>query len=255
MAVYFISDAHFGAPYSDTDEHRVKLFSRFIDLIGEDADYLYIIGDLYDFWFEYRDGFPNPFPEVTSRLKELGDRGAEVIFIGGNHDWWAGKTFKQATGARIEKKDIEVTHYGKRIFIGHGDGIPKDDWAYRILRKILRNPVNIWLFSRLSAEMGMKLARLVSSRSHALGQYRQWKFLGEYKEYAQKRIDDGFDIVILGHTHIPQEVELKGGHYFNSGNWIRDFTYVKLDESGFYLNTFKNGDVEKFDFDKMKKPE
>ncbi|MCP4634658.1 MAG: UDP-2,3-diacylglucosamine diphosphatase [candidate division Zixibacteria bacterium] len=255
MAVYLISDSHFGAPWSQNEPHGLRLFSDFINSIKSDAEYLYIIGDLFDFWFEYHDGFPNRYPDITGKLKELSSSGTKVILIGGNHDWWAGRTFIQLTDAVVEKGDLKITHHGKKIFIGHGDGIAKADWGYRLMRKILRNRLNIWLFSKLSYSLGLKLAKLVSSGSRAVGENRQWKFLEDYEEYAQKLINRGFHAVFIGHTHIPQYKKLENGIYINTGDWINNYTYAVLNEDSIRLMTFANGIQEDFDPSKLSPPE
>lgn len=254
MAIYFVSDFHCGAPWIADPEKQTRLFSGFADSIKPTAEYLYIIGDLFDFWFEYRDGFPDRHPVITAKLKELSGAGTKIVFIGGNHDWWAGRTFISLTGAEVAKSDIEATHYGQRLYLGHGDGIAHADWAYRILRRVLRNKINILLFSQLPYSWGLKLAQLVSSSSHAVGEGRQWQFLKDYENYASNMIDRGFDAILMGHTHIPQRKELSGGLYLNTGDWIRHFTYAKLDDNGLNLMSFANGREESFDPSKLRPP-
>ncbi len=247
MAIYFLSDFHFGADWRKDEGKRIRLFTEFLDRIKTDAEYLYILGDLFDFWFEYRNGFPNKYPEITGKLAEYSESGIKVVLVGGNHDWWAGKTFVSLTGAEVFKGDTEVIHHGKRIYLGHGDGRAKTDWQYRILRRILRNSFTIFLFRQLPYFIGIQLARLVSSGSHYANEHRQWKFLDEYEDSAKPILKQGFDAVLLGHTHIPQWVQLPEGLYINTGDWIKHFTFVKLDDEGFSMRTFKNGNIEKFD--------
>jgi UDP-2,3-diacylglucosamine hydrolase len=247
MAIYFVSDSHFGAPYNRDQARNVELFRKFIDNIRPSAEHLYILGDLFDFWFEYRDGFPDEYPEVTGKLKELSRQGIGITFIGGNHDWWAGRTFVDLTGAEVARSGIEATHYGKKIYLEHGDGIAGADRGYRLMRKILRNRLNIWLFSRLHSSLGMALARSVSFGSHSLREGRQWKFLPEYEEYASSILNGSYDSVILGHTHIPYRKDLGNGLYLNTGDWIKYHTYVRLDENGFAVMTFTHGKPQDFD--------
>jgi len=254
MAIYFVSDFHFGAPWIKDPLKQIRLFSRFIEAIQSDAEHLYIIGDLFDFWFEYRDGFPNRFPEVTSKLRDLHQQGCKITFIGGNHDWWAGKTFISLTGAEVARGDIEARHYDRRIYIGHGDGIAHAGWAYRLLRRILRNRINILLFSQLPSSIGLKLAKIVSSGSHTAAEGRQWQFFRDYEEFAGRLIRRGFDAVLIGHTHIPQRKELNGGLYLNTGDWIKYFTFVELKADVFHLKTFANGKMEPFDSDRLQPP-
>ncbi len=254
MSVYFISDFHLGAPWIKDKDNQARLFLDFLEYIAQDVEYLYILGDLFDFWFEYRDGFPNKFPEITSKLKELSDGGVKIKFLGGNHDWWVGKSFISLTGADVIKTDTEVSHYGKRIYISHGDGVAKPDWAYRLLRRILRNRVNIFLFSQLPSSIGIILAKIVSSGSRARGEGRSWSFLPYYVIFAESLVGEGFDAVIMGHTHIPQVVEFQDGVYINIGDWIRYFTYCKLDDGGFRLRSFADGTEGNFDFSKLTPP-
>ncbi len=234
-AVFFFADAHLGAHSKEKeDEKRRKLFP-FLKMVKDEGSHLYIVGDLFDFWFEYRGGYPRRDPEVLDALKEVTKSGVETTLLGGNHDWWAGESFTNLTGVKVAKTDFMAHHFGKKIFITHGDGLAKKDWGYRLLRRIFRNPINIFLYGLIPPVIGIPLAKAVSGKSREYTDNRDLSYLKDYEEFAQKMIESGYDAVVIAHTHRPILKEIGKGVYLNCGNWMYSFSYGKLDENGFSL--------------------
>ncbi len=236
-SVYFLSDAHLGAAPEQKERVKEKRLLALLDQIKKDGDRLYILGDLFEFWFEYKNVVPKEHLDILIRLKELTEEGVKVIYVAGNHDFWLGDFLSEEIGIDIHKESLSVEHQGKRIFIIHGDGLAKKDRGYRILKKILRNRTNIWLYRQLPPDIGIPLAKKVArlSRSHTS---KKEHYLEDYIDFAKEKIDQGHDAVVMGHTHHPMIRDLGNGIYLNVGDWIENFTYGKLKEGEFLLEEF-----------------
>jgi len=245
-AIYFISDAHLGAEEKEKEKIKEEKLVSFLDKIKADGEHLYILGDMFEFWFEYRHVMPKGHFKVLSQLRNLVDFGIKVSYVVGNHDFWLGDFLTEQIGIKIFKDPIEVNHQGKKIFIAHGDGLAKWDFGYRILKKILRNRVNIFLYRQIPPDIGYPLAKFVAGKSRAQADKREASYLDDYKNFAYKKIRQGFDAVILAHTHVPilenfghsSNSSPRGGIYLNIGDWFKHFTYGKLMEGKFYLEKF-----------------
>jgi len=235
-AVYFISDAHLGAEEKEKEKIKEEKLVSFLDKIKEDGEFLYILGDMFEFWFEYKNLIPKEHFTVLSKLRSLVDSGIKVDYVVGNHDFWLGNFLSNQIGVEIFKDPIEVNHQGKRIFLAHGDGLAKKDFGYRILKKILRNRVNIFLYRQLPPDVSCPLAKFVAGKSRAQADRKEASYLEDYRNFAQEKIKQGFDAVILAHTHIPTLENLSAnstdsaqrGVYLNIGDWFKHFTYGKL---------------------------
>jgi len=244
--IYFISDAHLGAEDKEREKLKEEKLLAFLDKIKEDGESLYILGDMFEFWFEYKNVIPKDHFKILSQLKNVVDSGITLSYVVGNHDFWLGDFLTEQIGIRIFKEPIEVNHQGKRIFMAHGDGLAKKDWGYRILKKILRNRVNITLYRQLPPDLSYPLAKFGAGKSRAQMERKETSYLEDYKNFAYEKIRQGFDAVILAHTHVPtlENVEpdsansLSGGVYLNIGDWFKHFTYGKLMEGKFYLEEF-----------------
>ncbi len=222
-SVYFLSDAHLGG--EEQSKEKIK----------EEAEYLYLVGDLFEFWFEYKNAIPRDHFRILTKLKELVDHGVKINYLVGNHDFWLGDFLPKHLNIPIFKDHLEVVHQGKRIFLSHGDGLAKKDWGYRILKKILRNRVNIFLYRQIPPDISYPLAKFVSRRSRNWVQMRDNDFLQEYENFAKSKIEQGYDAVILAHTHTPVFQNLGKGVYLNLGDWFLHFTYGKLYDGKFSL--------------------
>jgi UDP-2,3-diacylglucosamine hydrolase len=244
--IYFISDAHLGAEDKEKEKIKEKKLISFLDRIGGDAEFLYILGDMFEFWFEYKYVVPKGHFSVLAKLRELVDSGVKMIYVVGNHDFWLGDFLSKQIGIEIFKHPIEVTHQGKKIFVAHGDGLARKDTGYRILKKILRNRLNIFLYRQIPPDVSYPLAKLVAGKSRDRADRKEAGYLEDYKSFAYEKIRQGFDAVILAHTHMPTLENLsdnpanppRGGIYLNIGNWFKHFTYGKLIESKFYLEKY-----------------
>lgn len=236
MAIFFISDAHLGENHPEREKLKLVRLHSFLDMVKARATELYIVGDLFDFWFEYRHAVPKDHLEIVLRLAELRRHGLKLTYITGNHDHWLGSFLEQQVGFTVYRDQTELRLDGIRVLISHGDGLAAKDRGYRILKRILRNRVNIFLYRLLSPDIGIPLAKFISLKSRGHSQKRPKEgFLAEYREYARRRIAEGYGAVILAHTHVPELTEFPGGTYVNTGDWVEHFSYLELADGRFAL--------------------
>lgn len=230
---YFFSDAHFGAGDEEQEKIKLEKLSLLIDEIVLNNARCFILGDLFDFWFEFRKGIPNGYEKILEILKNASNKGIEFHFIGGNHDWWAGKKLEELTGMTIHKKPFIYIINDKKFFATHGDGLARSDFGYKyILRPIFRNRINIWLFRQFPKSAGEFLARSISSSSKLYTKKRNLRMESEYVDFAKKLCDSGVDFVIQGHTHEPAHiVKFDHGTYINVGDFFEQFSFARLFEN------------------------
>jgi len=224
MAIYFISDAHLG----DDEERERKLIS-FLDGI-KGCELLYILGDLFDFWFEYRTVIPRQYIRTVCKLLDLVQSGTKIVYLAGNHDFWLGDFLSSQVRIQVELGPLRVEHQGLRLYLSHGDGISKGETGYRFLKRMLRNPLNIVLFRLLHPDLAFSLAKRVSRLSRNSTQRRGEMLLKDYEKFASGLIQGGVDAVILAHIHRPLYKKLVGGIYINLGDWITHYTFGKLED-------------------------
>lgn len=235
MAIYFFSDVHLGEAGQGKEERKLEKLASFLNMVEQDGEQLFILGDLFDFWFEYKHAIPKEHLRTVFRLSKLVDSGIEVHYISGNHDFWLGEFLSQEAGIRIHRDYYQTELDGKKIFMIHGDGLSPSDKGYRVLKRVLRNRVNIWLYQKLPADWGIPLAKYVAGASRNHTSKRTHKFLDDYKEYAKNKLSEGYDAVIIGHVHFPTLCSLNGGIYLNTGDFIEHFSYGRLHEGVFTL--------------------
>ena len=235
--VYFVSDAHLELLKEKT-QSEVKIL-RFFELVKSDAGYLYIVGDLFDFWFEYDYAVPAGYFSILSALGDLVRSGVKIFYIPGNHDFWMKDYLKRQIGIELTADRFEINHFGKKILITHGDGIRVDDRGYRILKKIFRNRFCIWLYSQLPVNIAYRLAMSSSNASRNHTSSREVIDSSDYLEFAKRENENGFDAVVMGHVHIPEIEEAGPGLYINCGDFIEHYSYIILDENGFKLHKLK----------------
>lgn len=231
--VYFVSDAHLDISESPSEREN-KLLEVF-NIIKNDGSHLHIVGDLFDFWFEYKYAIPAAYLRVISALLDLTQSGVEVYYIPGNHDFWMRDFLWRQAGVKLTEDFFEFHHSGRKILITHGDGIRKDDRGYRFIKGILRNRLCIWLYSQLPVNLAYRLAMRTSRVSRRYTNTRKTSGSTDYIEFARQKIVDGYDAVVMGHVHKPEIVETGPGVYVNCGDFFKNFSYVVLDESGFQL--------------------
>jgi UDP-2,3-diacylglucosamine hydrolase len=233
--LFFISDAHFGSEKEEKEKKKKEKFKNFLELNLKRNDYLFILGDLFDFWFEYRYLIPKDCFQILTILYNLVQRGVKVIFVGGNHDFWENGFFKKELGIEFYRESLTVNLFSKKFYLHHGDGFIKKDKGYLILRSILRNKFNIWLYKLIHPDLSVFLAKYFSNKSRINTQKKKNSLFEEYFKFAHKKFEEGVDYVIMGHTHIPI-IEKFGNKYFvNIGDWIENFTYGVYDGEQFKL--------------------
>lgn len=232
---YFISDFHFGSPNRQQSKIREKLFVLWAEEISSDASQVYILGDLFDFWFEYKHVVPKGYIEILAAIKKLVDKGIKVTLFTGNHDMWMFGYLSEELGVEIYREPIVRKIQGKTLMIGHGDGLGPGDYGYKLLKKIFANPVCQWLFRWIHPDIGIAMANFWSARSrHAnpppaefLGPEREWILQHCLETLKHQNID----YFVFGHRHLPIFYPINNGQsfYINTGDWIRYFTYAVFD--------------------------
>ena len=209
----------------------------------EDAEKIFIVGDLFDCWLEYKEVVPKGFYRFFTKLSDIVEKGIEVIYLAGNHDFWRGNYFKEEFGIEMKLNPVIFMRDDKKFYLHHGDGLAYNDKGYLILRKILRNKFNQRLYSILHPDFGIKLARWTSSSSRVHSDKKDYSEKDGLRDFALKQIDSGFDYVLMGHRHNPLRVNHNNGVYINLGDWISNFTYAKYSDNE--LNLFRYFDTEK----------
>ncbi len=232
--IYFASDSHLGVPDYESSLEREKIFVKWLDSIKDDAAELYLLGDIFDFWFEYRHAVPKGFARLLGKLAELSDAGIKISFFTGNHDMWMFGYLTKEMNVQIYRAPVERTMNGKKFFIGHGDGIGPDDHGYKFIKKVFSNKVCQWLFACLHPNFGLGLARYLSRKSRVANGKTDEIFLGEEKERLIQFIKENektkhFDYYIFGHRHLPLDLEIGNTRYLNLGDWVVHFSYAVWD--------------------------
>ena len=233
--VYFLSDFHLGAPNAEESLEREKKIVSFLADIKNDAWVIFIVGDIFDFWYEYKTVVPKGYVRLLGKLAELSDAGIQIHFFVGNHDMWMTDYFQKELSIRVyfEPTDFEIN--GKKFYIGHGDGLGPGDRGYKFLKKIFRNPVCRWLFGILPPLLGVGLANFSSRRSRAVTGINDGAFLGEENEwliqYCREILKQkNYDYLVFGHRHLPIDFSLsENSRYVNLGDWIHYYTYAVFD--------------------------
>jgi UDP-2,3-diacylglucosamine hydrolase len=242
--IYFSSDNHLGAPNPEASMPREKKFVRWLDSIKDDAAAIFLLGDLFDFWFEYKTVVPKGFVRVLGKLAELSDSGIPIYFFVGNHDLWMRDYFEKELNITTYRDSKEFEFNGKTFLIGHGDGKGPGDKGYKRMKKVFTNPFFKWLFRWLHPEIGMRLAQYLSVKNKIISGDEDKKFLGEENEwlaqYARRKLETKhYDYFVFGHRHLPMEIELgPNSTYFNLGDWITHYTYGEFDGDTFRIATF-----------------
>jgi UDP-2,3-diacylglucosamine hydrolase len=247
--IYFLSDFHLGVPNATESRIREKKIVQFLDTIQKDAAMVFIVGDLFDFWYEYRKVVPKGFVRILGKMAELTDAGIPIHFFVGNHDMWMKNYFQEELNIPVFFEPQSYTFNDKKFLIGHGDGLGPGDHGYKMLKKVFRNPVCQWLFGVLPPAMGMGIAQYFSHTSRAATGIAEDKFLGEDKEwllqYCKSVLQDTFyDFFIFGHRHLPIDHTLScppkntPSRYINLGDWMRYYSYVEFDGNSCVLKYY-----------------
>ena len=237
--IYFASDQHFGAPTPQASKIREEKFIRWLDEIKSDAQVLFLMGDLFDFWHEWKHVIPKGYVRVLGKLAELKDDGIELFMFVGNHDLWMKNYFEEEIGCTVffEKQFFEIN--GKKFLLAHGDGLGPGDKGYKRMKKLFTNPLAQWAFKWLHPDIAMKVAIYFSTKNKMISGEEDKAFLGEDKEFLilyskEKLRNEKIDYFVYGHRHLPMVLDLKMNEneakYVNLGDWISYFTYGEFQE-------------------------
>jgi len=242
---YFVSDVHLGAPALSNNREREILFANWLDEIKDDVAELYLMGDIFDFWWDYKKVVPRGFSRILGRIADLTDRGIPVHFFTGNHDLWAFDYFTQELGIILHTKEFTTEIDGKKFFLAHGDGLDADDKGYIFLKKIFTNKTMQWLFSRLHPNFAISIAHNWSRSSRLTKINLEDEFEvnreGMYK-FAENFLEQEFvDYFIFGHRHRMVNAEIgQNSKFVLLGDWINYFSYGVFDGEKFELKRFKD---------------
>lgn len=251
MKTYFVSDFHFGSHARLKSNEREKIVVKWLDTVSQDAERIYLVGDVFDFFFEYKTVIPKGYSRFFGKLAELTDGGLPIEFFIGNHDMWLFRYFEDEFGIPIHREPIIRNIGNKTFYIGHGDGLGPGDYGYKFIKKIFANPTCQWLFERVHPNFGIGLANYWSGRSRDAQKEDVGIFFGEEKEwllqYANQKLETlDADFFVFGHRHLPIDWVLKNqkSRYINLGEWLTQQTYGYFDGTEFKLQAFENETVK-----------
>jgi len=233
--IYFSSDNHLGAPTQKESLPREKKFVAWLDEIKDDAAAIFLLGDLFDFWFEYKKVVPKGFTRTLGKLAEISDSGIPIYYFVGNHDLWMNGYFEDELNIPVFHKPQEFFFNQTSFFIGHGDGLGPGDKGYKRMKKVFTNSFSKWMFRWLHPDLGVRLAQYMSVKNKLISGDEDEKFLGEDKEwliqYCKRKLQENHrDYFVFGHRHLPLEIDLEpNSKYINLGDWISYYTYGVFD--------------------------
>lgn len=236
---FFISDIHLGLEKKEQENKKEKTLVEFLTFARQNCDELFIAGDLFDYWFEYRRVYQKGYFRTLTALQDLTAAGKKIHYFIGNHDFMHRNFFADEIGAIMYTDAAEFNLNGKRFFIGHGDGLVENDTGYNLLKKILRNKIIQSVYSIIHPDIGVALA---SGTSKSSREYTSHKSYGEADglfKAAQKKIDEGYDFVLFGHLHKRCNIEHNNGVYINLGSWLESPCYGKFTGNKFEILELK----------------
>ncbi len=247
--IYFASDFHLGINGQQSSRDREQIIVRWLDQVSKDADAIYLLGDTFDYWFEYSQVVPRGFVRILGKLAELRDQGIPIYAFLGNHDMWMFGYFEKELGIPVYREPILRTIDGKTFMIGHGDGLGPGDHGYKFIKRVFRSKVSQWIFARIHPNSGIRLMKYLSGTSRSLTSIPE--FLGEDKEWLilycnQKLKEQHIDYFVFGHRHIPIDHVLKNGksRYLNCGDWLVHHSYAVWDGTDVRLLKYDFGEGE-----------
>ena len=241
--LYFASDIHLGAGGYASSRQREDRFVHWLDTIKEDAAEFFLMGDVFDFWFEYKTVVPKGYIRLLGKLAELADAGVKLYFFKGNHDMWMFDYFVNELGATIITNELVIERGGKKFFLHHGDGLGPGDNMYKVLKKIFRSNVCQWLFARIHPNLGVGIANYWSKSSRISNLKKEDPKPGEQEwlvEYSREVLQTTFyDYLVFGHRHLPLDIQLNNkSRYINLGEWINYNSYAEFDGKELELKYF-----------------
>lgn len=249
--VYFSSDYHLGVPSLDKSQERERLIVKFLDAISADAQVVFLVGDIFDFWFEYHHAVPKGFIRVLGKLAELADRGIELVVFTGNHDMWMFGYLKEELGATIYRNPVHfevIDHRNEttQLLVGHGDGLGPGDGTYKFLKRVFENSFFQFIFRIVHPDIGIGIARAWSRRSRLANTSKgEERFMGEEREWLlhyckELEQQQHFDYYIFGHRHLTLDLPVApGSRYINLGEWVTQQTFAAYDGAHLSLSRFE----------------
>jgi UDP-2,3-diacylglucosamine hydrolase len=242
--LYFASDFHLGAGGYLTSREREDRLVRWLDTIQTDAAEVFLMGDIFDFWFEYKTVVPRGYIRFLGKLAQMADAGIQLYFFKGNHDMWMFDYFKKELGAIIIDNELEIERNGKKFYLHHGDGLGPGDAKYKILKRIFRSKICQWLFARLHPNLGVGIANYWSQHSRISADKNiprrnmEQEWLVVYsRELLQTKF---YDYLVFGHRHLPLDIQLNdASRYVNLGEWVNYSSYAVFDGIELSLHHFE----------------
>ncbi len=237
--IYFFSDVHLGLFERNKEIERENLLVKFLEAISEDCQKLFIVGDLFDFWFDFKTVIPRNFFRTISSLYKLKTKGIEIFYFMGNHDFGHYNFFETELGIPVIPNDLEIVLSGKKFFISHGDGKIPNDYGYFFLKKILRNRIAQKLYRFIHPDIGIWLASHSSKKSRYYSQHRNPIDVDPLFEFAKTKIEEGFDFVVMGHSHHVSYINHQHGIYVNLGDWFAEPMFARFNGDSIALMKVK----------------
>lgn len=243
--VYFASDFHLGTPSQASSHAREKKLVRWLEEASKDADSIFLLGDIFDFWFEYKRAIPKGFIRFQGKLAELVDRGINIYIFTGNHDMWMFDYFTEELNIQVFKNPIQLVVNNSKFYIGHGDGLGPGDTQYKKLKKIFKNKISQRAFGMLHPSIGIGIAHKWSRKSRLANNKHEEVFHGA-KEHLlvyckKKETEEHHDYYIFGHRHLVLDLEVsENSRYLNPGDWVNNSSYIVFDGKSCQLEEFNS---------------
>lgn len=241
--VYFASDFHLGVPTAVSSLDREKRVVEWLKMVKKDAEHIFILGDIFDFWFEYKFTIPKGFTRLQGELMNIRDAGIPITFFSGNHDIWMFRYFQEEFGIPVYRNPAKISINGKKFLIGHGDGLGPGDRKYKIIKKIFESSFSQWVFRWVHPDLSFRIAYNWSRRSRLknlakeidLREQDEWLFL--YSKEIESL--DHHDYYVFGHRHLPLKLKInETSQYINIGDWIYSYSYGEFEKDEIHIRSF-----------------
>lgn len=245
--IYFLSDAHLGFPDYKESLVRERILVECLQKMAIDAKEIILLGDIFDFWFEYKKVVPRGFTRILGELGQITDMGITVRFFKGNHDMWTFGYLEKECGVLVHKGKYKAEYNGKKFFIAHGDGLGPGDKGYKRLKRVFDSKLMQWVFARFHPNFSFMIAQKWSFKSRMSDTEEDYTFQGEEKErllqYAKRKLSKThYDYFVFGHRHVPLMVDMEqGAKYISLGDWLHHFTYAEFDGENISLKHYVHG--------------
>lgn len=241
--IYFAGDFHLGTPDEASSNAREEKVCRWLLSVSGKGNEIFLMGDVFDFWFEYKQVVPKGFVRLLGTLQQIIREGTNVTLFKGNHDMWMFGYLEKECGVKIVSDELVIERNGKKFFLHHGDGLGPGDLSYKFLRSIFRSGWAAWLFARIHPNMGIALGRFLSRRSRISQKDRYEAYQGDEKEFLTqfcKQNAADFDFMVFGHRHLVLDVKINEKcRYINAGEWVHGNTYAVFNGTDMLLKKFE----------------